>query len=163
MFTSLSAGFQFAPSALSPPAAWPPADAPRFRQTSRLLHCRSSRSAARPQTGAADWPEATACGSSLAARGLFPEKRVKRPMFLFSPGEYYYTPLKKTKKSSMKEVIVHHISRRAQTNMKRPTAHAALIQHKWWDTTRHEAYLFSRMCLLWASEKQKRRRRNQFI
>lgn len=78
MFTSLSAGSQSALSALSLPAAWPPADARRFRRTSRLsLHHRSLQSQHQPQMAAADWLEAKACGSWVAVHDLFPKRQIK--------------------------------------------------------------------------------------
>lgn len=75
MFTSLSAGSQFAPSTLSPPAAWPPADAPRFQGRSRPALHRSPPSPRQPQRAAEDWRAAKACCSLAAVNALFPERR----------------------------------------------------------------------------------------
>lgn len=84
VFTSLSAGFQFALSALSPPAAWLPADALRLEQTSPLpLHQHSLLSRGEPQMAAGDLQEARVCGSLVAVHGLFPVKH-KRADVVFS-------------------------------------------------------------------------------
>lgn len=74
--TSLSAGFLFAPSALSPPAAWRPAGARRCPATPfPFLLLRSALSRHRLQAAAEDWPEGKVRDSSAVAPGLFPEEQ----------------------------------------------------------------------------------------
>lgn len=77
-FTSLSGGFLFALSAPSLPAAWLPADALRFQQTSLFPHQLDSLlSRHQPQVAAGDYMGVRMCTSFDGVCGLFPEKQIK--------------------------------------------------------------------------------------
>lgn len=78
-FTSLSAGFLFALSAPSLPAAWLPADALRFRQMTLFPHQPDSLlSQHQPQVAAGDYMGVRRCTCFDGVCGLFPEKPIKK-------------------------------------------------------------------------------------